>query len=136
MARLRAALAEGAPMAAGSARGSTPMRALAPGSQRVQMLKVITIERGPLGQQVERALFVFGADHIRRYREQQRRAAQAAADVAAWRSAGGSASGAGREGEASSCVSSGCDSLQSSAVGGKGAASPKRAGPGSDATEP
>lgn len=48
----------------------------APEQRKVQMLKVITRERGPMGQLQETTLFVFGADMIRRYRQLQGQAAQ------------------------------------------------------------
>merc|ERR1712190_230110 len=79
---------------------------------KVQMLKIITLEKNPRGQLEERVLYVFGEEDIRQYREQQRRAAQVADHVAGMRSAHedafgsdarGPASGTGIDGGASSC---------------------------------
>merc|ERR1712136_72604 len=93
--------------------------------KKVPMLKVVTVEKGPLGKHVERVLYVFGEDHIRRYREQQ----QGAASEFLVDKTGGS-SNVTCDGEASSIVSSGNESLRSSALGPRRG----RKRPGSDAT--
>jgi len=85
-------------------------------TKKVPLLKVVTVEKNPLGTNVERVLYVFGEDHIRRYREQQERAAQVAADVAASRRGGGSVSIGGPDKKPTSVVSSGPESLASSTV--------------------
>merc|ERR1712190_656222 len=89
---------------------------------KVQMLKIITVEKNPRGQLEERVLYVFGEDSIRQYREQQRRAAQVADHVAGMRSArevGAGSDAHGLGGPASAAgTGTGVDGAASSVSGG------------------
>ena len=64
-----------------------PTQGGAAAPRRVRALRVVRVEKDPLGRFVERSLYVFGEDNIARYREQQRNAEQAAANIAEWCSA-------------------------------------------------
>jgi len=113
-------------------------------SRKVQMLKIISVEKNPRGQLEERVLYVFGEEDIRRYREQQRRAAQVADHVAGMRSAreegvGSDARGpvsgvgAGGDGGRSSCSGDGSKHSSTVPLQSRLAASPKR--PSSEAVD-
>eukprot|EP00933_Yihiella_yeosuensis_P042403 TRINITY_DN3696_c2_g1_i1.p1 TRINITY_DN3696_c2_g1~~TRINITY_DN3696_c2_g1_i1.p1 ORF type:complete len:724 (+),score=137.46 TRINITY_DN3696_c2_g1_i1:258-2174(+) len=65
---------------------------------KVPMLKVCTVEKNQLGHFVERVLYVFGEENIKLYRKQQEKAAQTAAEVAAWSAEGQGASDAFNKG--------------------------------------
>eukprot|EP00927_Polykrikos_kofoidii_P061611 TRINITY_DN56444_c0_g1_i2.p1 TRINITY_DN56444_c0_g1~~TRINITY_DN56444_c0_g1_i2.p1 ORF type:complete len:1152 (+),score=189.21 TRINITY_DN56444_c0_g1_i2:30-3485(+) len=130
MARLRAALGK-----QGAEHDVKPPKAsvMSAGPSKVPMLKVVTIEKAPLGKQVERVLYVFGEDHIRLYREQQQRAADFAQEVVTRR---GTKRGqaANADCDLSSVMSSGQDSMFSSTVtpSATGVSRGRRGGAGSD----
>lgn len=87
MARLRAALVEGlippAKAVANAAEAKAVPQVAAPKAppapRRLPMLKIVSVEKTPLGQTVERPLYVFGRENIRAWRLQQEATARSTA---------------------------------------------------------